>query len=568
MSDQIDIRSNSSSLALCLLLLILLTPVSIIIFIKSKSTPKGSRFILYLLIIILNLNIWYLLLSEFQYNNEKIIKQINSPLSESIYDFSFKSFKVPGYSFIEAGNEYSSKDFKCSQVQFEDTENIQSTRLFELNKKQDLKIFRDQINKLRNKRKIYDVCFQDGPNETEEEILNTKWFKFCGSSVWLSKYNVHFMVHRIVYTKNAHRNGPTISILAGQVFDKDWKELTGFKFPNSNLTFPTILPHYIDAGRRKEKNVLGSEDPRIILHEFINSQGEQDQEPMIVFNSRRTDINWNRAMHVYRPLHDSYKIVRLSINGKKRSFREKNWAPFMDPSAGTNNTINFVYNFNPLRVVQCDVLSGECNKISGPDFNKDANDNAGKLRGGTNIIQIDSKYLPEKVQDRLYWFGIARSHIESCGCLHELYRPHAFIMSRPKNSQNFTLDYVSSLIDFNISPEPWNDGEGVCSDGKSVLIPNSIAYWDALPSSNNNNDGSAIDYMGLTVSEADKTNRMIHMKGWLSHIYKILDGDRDTIKKHYNAEGFMESENLLLGECATNLAQDYCRKSEKLMKWD
>ncbi|RLV91104.1 Beta-mannosyltransferase 3 [Spathaspora sp. JA1] len=479
---------------------------------------------------------------------------VNSPISDMLFDLNYKTFKVPAYSFIESNKEMH-EEFECSEVQFQDNSNVQASTLFELNKPQDLKIIRDQVKELSKKRPIYKLCLQDSKELSEQEILDTKWFKFCGSSVWLDKYNVHFMVNRIVYTTTAHRNSPTVSMLAGQIFDNDWNEITNFTFPNSNLTFPTVLPHYIDPGEREIKNVLGAEDPRIILHEFVNDQGEQDQEPLIVFNSRRTNIRWNRAMHVYRPLHDSYKITMLNIKNKKRSFREKNWAPFIDSI--NENKINFVYNFNPLRIIRCELDSGECDKVSGPDFNKVANSNAGALRGGTNIVKVPENLLPEKLKQRSYWFGIARSHIDSCGCLHVVYRPHAFIMSRPQGSSNFTLDYVSSLIDFNINPETWNEGEGRCSDGKSVLIPNSIAYWNIDETTRG--EQIPTDYMGITFSEADKTNRIVHIKGWLAHILKTLDVEQQQLTKHYSDEDHVYYENQLLGECATYLAQEYCK---------
>ncbi|EGW34538.1 uncharacterized protein SPAPADRAFT_59969 [Spathaspora passalidarum NRRL Y-27907] len=553
------IHSSASSFHLAIA-----TAVSLALFAIYKFSAKGSRLIRILSLTLCLMVVNFLIALNNSYVEPSQLQPplLNSAVSDSLYDLNYKPFKVPAYSFIETHKELQN-DFKCSQVQFEDNSNVQASQLFELNQPEDLKRIRKQVKQLSKTRSIYNLCFQDN-DLSESEVLETKWFKFCGSSVWLDKYKVHFMVNRVVYTVAARRNSPTVSMLAGQVFDSDWNEIMDFRFPNSNLTFPTILPHYIDPGKRDIKNVLGAEDPRIILHEFTNNQGESDQEPIIVFNSRRSNIRWNRAMHIYRPLHDSYNIVMLNIKGKKRSFREKNWAPFMD--SVNENKINFVYNFNPLRIIQCDITSGQCEKVSGPDFNKNANDNAGKLRGGTNIVKIPPHFLPEKLQSRYYWFGIARSHIEGCGCLHEVYRPHAFIISRPKEGLNFTLDYVSSLIDFNINPEPWHEQEGRCSDGKSVLIPNSIAYWDIDSVTNSNSIPT--DYMGITFSEADKTNRIVHVKGWLSHILKTLDVDKHQLLHHYADEKHIYYENQLLGECATYLAQEYCQYSEKNMKWD
>ena len=68
--------------------------------------------------------------------------------------------------------------------------------------------------------------------------------------------------------------------------------------------------------------------------------------------------------------------------------------------------------------------------MSGPDFNDKSHENAGKLRGGTNLVEIPSQSLPKHLRSRKYWFGIARSHITDCGCVGELYRPHLILISQ------------------------------------------------------------------------------------------------------------------------------------------
>ncbi|EGW34540.1 uncharacterized protein SPAPADRAFT_54658 [Spathaspora passalidarum NRRL Y-27907] len=485
----------------------------------------------------------------------------NSPISANRSKLKFEKFKVPGYSFIETGEESTDSRFKCTQVEFHDDENLSATVATNLNNNDDLKFLRNQLKELSATKQEYRDFFVDKEDETEESILANKWWKFCGSAVWLEKYNVHFMVNRIVYSKDAVRSWPTISVLSGQVFDNDWNELTDFKFPNSDLKFPGILPHIIDQGPYHKLEILGAEDPRAVLHEFTNDQGELDQEPLIIFNALRTEIGWKRAMHVYRPLQDPYNITRLSINGLKPRLIEKNWAPFMDAEEGE---INFIYNFHPLRVLQCSVYTGECNKVSGPDFNKDPTKNAGKLRGGTNLVPIPASLLPKKLSHRKYWFGIGRSHTKDCGCVNELYRPHAFIISRPEDSLSFTLDYVSSLIDFNMRPETWNGGESICDDGKSVLIPNSISYWDIA---NTDSTEKPEDYMGITFSTADMHNKLVHVKGWLPHIYLVLDKLESQLIQHYADVDHTFIENKLLGECSTFLSEDYCEATSKLQSW-
>lgn len=125
------------------------------------------------------------------------------------------------------------------------------------------------------------------------------------------------------------------------------------------------------------------------------------------------------------------------------------------------------------------------------------------------------------LKHRTFWFGIGRSHINHCGCVKELYRPHAIIISKDRQGvdENYSLNYVSNLFDFNINPEPWTKGKSTCSDGKLVLIPNSLTYFNR-------------DYLGVTLSEADKTNKIVHTKGWLEYIQSILQGSVTLIDKN------------------------------------
>ncbi|KAK6456377.1 uncharacterized protein RJT20DRAFT_95907 [Scheffersomyces xylosifermentans] len=519
----------------------------------------------------LNFNIWYYFIysiievhSAYLAEEQPSFQLMNTPVNERITSLRFKDCRVPGYSFIEKGTD-NTDNFKCSNVRFFDDHTIKTTKPHVINQARDLKMIRDMAKKLYKSGEypILEKCFLDKEDEKEKDILRDKWFKFCGSSTWMDQYKVHFLVNRIVYSHKAHRNMPTISFVNAQVFDENWTEILDYKFPHSNLTFPSILPLQIDPNPSGKDEIMGTEDPRVILRKYIDPYtNEAHQEPVIIFNSRRTEINWKRAMHFHRPLTTPEKTVRMTIEGMKPRSREKNWAPFFDEDS---SSINFVYSFNPLRVLKCDLATGVCRKISGPDFQKQ---DVGALRGGTNIIRVPSSFLPRGVAKlREYWFGIARSHDDDCGCLHIVYRPHIFLISRDIGSSNYTLDYVSSLVDFNINAETWNPAlkNAKCKDGKNVLIPNSIAYWDTAPAGDNSDEPS--DIMGITISEADRTNKIIHVKGILKHIRTVLGGDLERIIEHYQETEHNGRENELLGGCATSLANDYCKKAQKDLKW-
>ncbi|CUM66046.1 uncharacterized protein PRCAT00003700001 [Priceomyces carsonii] len=520
------------------------------------------------LLLMMNLYVWSVIF-KYYFLGERMIR-INdtwisscSPINEQTLSRRFFKFRVPGYSFIE--RELSSSDvskfhFDCKDVLFVDT--LEATKKKALPTK--MKQTRDLAFNL-SKTTYPDAkfAFLDEDNEKEQAILRDKWGKFAGSSVWMSKYQVHFFVNRVVYSKTKQRNKPTISLLDIQLFDSQWDELANYELQTlqgSKLNFPSFLhiPVYKNA---KRLITMGAEDPRVVLRKFVNDRGQDDEEPVIIFNMRNAEISNKRAMHMIRPF-SSPEVIRLSLRDRRPRFREKNWAPFFDES--DQEHIYFVYNFNPLRIIKCLLSDGICDKIAGPKFlsvDADESKHVGPLRGGTDLIPIPHKVLPPSLHNRKFWFGIARSHNNKCSCLNEIYRPHGFIISKDVNQNDFSLDYVSSLIDFNIDTEPWDPYKTTCEDGKSVLIPNSIGYWDFMYDSSLD---IVSDVMGITLSEADRTNIIIHVKGTLAHILSALhatDSDsKDSVSKlnAHLSSADRNKENELLGECSTSLANRYC----------
>ncbi|CAK9436035.1 uncharacterized protein LODBEIA_P05990 [Lodderomyces beijingensis] len=582
-----------------------LTPISLYVILRLRRELKTDRRVTALaitcVIAILNLNLWYFATWSLWDMQLPVVDQQASALNDAIYDLQYSKFPVAGYAWGNHNRSSSDSGNTCDAISISNRSPVEASQALNLNSDEDIPRIRSQLREMSTSNAVYQLFFQAGKDETEANILRNKWFKFCGSAVWMSQHQVYFMVNRIIYAKSGRRSSPTISVLYAQVFNSEWQQLYDYKFPQSELNFPTILPHEIDVGERKEKAFIGSEDPRVILNQYHNVSNHLVQEPVIVFSARSSETNWSRAMHVYQPLRNPHKITRLYIRNKKRSFIEKNWAPFIDhhveaPDIDADwgnlgeNKINFIYNFSPLRIIKCDVTSGECNRISGPDFNREnANDNAGNLRGGTNIVAVPREYIPqtETTQGRKYWFGVARSHINDCGCVNELYRPHFFIMSCPSTSSSssqapFRLDYISSLVDFNVNPETWSteQGKSTCGDGKSVLIPNSIAYWGRRTTSGNSSGGGATreeDYMGITFSEADRTNKLIHVRGLLNYVHQILsgpvgerdddddddgDGGRDETKEE------IDEWNNVLGKCSTFDSSEYCKLAQEYLDWE
>lgn len=520
-------------------------------------------------LVISNINVW--LKFSNSYLSALPVKNLHleglSPVTRSLLWEKFNDFEFPAYSFIEEGvNQESIENLQCDNIKFTDI--MKSSSLYSI--AGDLKRVRNQALELsKSEYPIAKNCFMDKKEESEDDILREKWDKFCGSSVWLSKYEVHFFVNRVVYAHEKERSKPTISLIDIQIFDREWKELRDFKISLSNgevLKFPGLLKIDIDQNPKGKFSVMGPEDPRVVLRTFVNESGEKDEEPVIIFNMRRTDIRWRRAMHFYRPFNGN-NTIRLSLRDRAPRFREKNWAPFFDSMDSEN--IYFVYNFNPLRIVKCGLENGVCDKIFGPDFidtNADESEHVGALRGGTNLVPIPSELLPGHLKFRDYWFGIARSHNGACGCLNEIYRPHFFIISKDSETGRFIMDYVSGLLDFNIHPEPWNEMLSICEDGKSVLIPNSIGYWDFILSDHKKVEE---DFMVVTFSEADRTNKRIHIKGFWNHMLRALNSqgrNYESVMQYYMGDN-TEFVNGLLSNCSTSLAKKYCKTTAKSQNW-
>ncbi|EDK41097.2 hypothetical protein PGUG_05195 [Meyerozyma guilliermondii ATCC 6260] len=504
--------------------------------VKSKS--QLLTVVIAALIVCLNLQLWYRF-SESFHSSDTIANY-------SVLHAKLTSFNVTGYSFAEANSPKQIKDFQCDSVKFTDTLFVTEPTPFSSS----LKRIRDELSRIaQDDYPIAENCFLDKEGEDEKSILAHKWFHFCGSSVWLEKYQVHFMVSRVLYTHRGTRNKPTINMIYMQVFDKNWVEQFDVKLGDSDTAFPSILKVDIDQSPNTAKHrlaLMGPEDPRVSVREFYKD-GELQQEPVVIFNMRSTKIKWFRAMHMCRPLSDG-KTVRLSLRDRAPEFREKNWAPFFDKN--DPKKVFFVYNFNPLRIIGCSLDKGICDKLAGPEFGEDSKEHVGSLRGGTNLVPIPSEVLPESLQNRMYWFGIARSHSSQCGCLGEIYRPHLFIISKGEN--DYAMDYISSLVDFNIRTEPWNPSKSICDDGKSVLIPNSISYWDVGDE----------ERMGIVFSEADRTNKIIHVNGMMKHVLNVLNNGRNVETDE------RKKENALLGRCSTSKVAEYCESTAKKQHWN
>ncbi|ODV63768.1 glycosyltransferase family 91 protein [Ascoidea rubescens DSM 1968] len=438
--------------------------------------------------------------------------------------------------------------------------------------------------------------------KTEDQLVDANWYQYSGSSVFIKKLNINIMISRIAYSIIGVKNYPITSFLSVQLFDNNWNELN--YFPNNIIKdkFPTILniPFYYHTN--KGAKYFGPEDPRVILKpNFINNN--IDEEPVIIFNMDLGDeIDNIRAMHAYLPFQKH--LIHFQIIGETVKKKEKNWKPFIDEKdyldndhlieikyqIGVNSKfgyINFIYNISPLTILKCNLDNGLCLKTYQElaDINKNTNENneISVMRGGTNLFPIKGllrekfnnnlqEILKNKFERKDIWIGFAKTHLKNCGCGERIYRPHLFLFSK-ENSENkkYKIELISSSVDFNIEVLSWDEelpNDQACFSKFSVLMPNSVAYWDLV-----DNQYTEEDYMGITLSESDSNVIVIHVRGMLKYLLnslnkeetiyidKKLENDQDKGKKNEKKNNLLvEIESRKMVECVIEKAKRYCEE--------
>lgn len=269
----------------------------------------------------------------------------------------------------------------------------------------------------------------------EEDIIETFWYRFAGTSVWLEEYGIHLMVSRVLYSMEGVRDRPIISFVYAQAFDSSWTELEDVDLiiPDSHMkvTYPQFVP--IPTFHEPVKNQVtyyGPEDPRIVLRR--NSKGHL--EPIVIFNQKQREIfkkeegedengekgEWVgfeifRAMYVcflwqtqigklnVDPLATEYasqqysRIVELDRFHSEKKEAEKNWTPFFSyrerQKHGFDKAIYFVYSWDKFEVLKCDIPTSSDHSLCKLDYTMDK-DLIGQYRSGVlTDIQLKSRPL-------------------------------------------------------------------------------------------------------------------------------------------------------------------------------
>ena len=404
---------------------------------------------------------------------------------------------------------------------------------------------------------------------SETEIIEKRWFSFGTAAVWLKDEQCYVAYTRMIYSRYEDRGRSYISVIVGQTFDKDWNEIKGKRIPFRDVEMPKEVVQLIQSLKRKldvptncgifepgtdayetcvseinknrfsiEKKIEelldkysikyptvinipfvmrsrwnGPEDPHVILRE--DKDGE---EPIIVFN-----MNSHKGIkvHAMMPHRKIDPVVMFDIEGHKMKGFEKNWSPFFFPNRIQSNNqysgyIHFVYDYNPLQIIHCSLLTGKCKMVFhaetvGIDSN---NGYSGILRGGTQYVPLPN-ILP-KLENTNIWVGFAKGHVENCGCGARFYRPTLTVLVETNGI--YHLELVVPNIDFGKAVLGWNLKDTSCN-WYNVLSPSSISNWVIV-------DQDPItkqfeDYMTVTFSEADAISGRVTIRGLLNYILQV-----------------------------------------------
>lgn len=430
-------------------------------------------------------------------------------------------------------------------------------------------------------REIYPYIKDDIDLQIANGEINKHWYKLAGTSVWLEQYGVHFMISRIVYSSSGVRNIPQFSLTYAQVFDETWAELEEVSLvvpstfphhdlivgdtPFATLKYPQVLPvPTLHDPHHSHRRYYGPEDPRLLL---VKNNGYE--EPLIVFNAHhgkitqkvRTNefdenLHWEyyRSMFVCWPWqfqqgkrniqeladdttdHVTYlKVLELRRDGLPRVAIQKNWTPFIDfeerTQLGYDKYIYFVYRWSDLEILKCELQqdTSKCNFIYRMNKELDGEAPVGPLRGGTEMINVNSLVHDSGLSNRLQlpsgyqiWIGFARAHLKDCGCGKTMYRPNLVVIVKDGSNQ-YKIELISSFVSLDVTMIGWDldHPQQVCTEhGQSVFIPNGISSWSIRDFDDATNDFN--DYMTLTFSLSDVTIDSIQLKGVLKQVLAVL----------------------------------------------
>ncbi|EDK37957.2 hypothetical protein PGUG_02055 [Meyerozyma guilliermondii ATCC 6260] len=434
---------------------------------------------------------------------------------------------------------------------------------------------------------------EDIHEQISSNKLNRHWYKLAGSSVWLKEYGVHFMVSRVMYSPQGSKRRSPLSLTYAQIFDEKWNEIHNgelvFPYRGSGsdeeveytkMQFPSFLPvPFFHDFKYQGKRFYGAEDPRLLL---VKDEDGHD-EPLMVYNSHHRKIvdrqladetHMNVTLDSYRSMFMAWpfrsqkgkdvimgledprysdttyiKAVELRLDTKERIKTQKNWTPFIsevDRNQLYDENIYFVYRWDQLEVLRCPLTKftkegmSACRHVYRKE--KNPSSQVGPFRGGTQMLSLRSIMPSLKLpKDKEVWIGFARAHLKNCGCGRSMYRPNLAVITRVKGQ--FHVSHVGGFTSLNVASQGWGIAKYQCGPrDANVLIPNGLSSWIA--------EKGKEDTLTVTLSVADESVEMVHVKGLLNKLFEetsIIETGQD-----------IPNDNTVL-ECGVKASNDFCK---------
>lgn len=330
-----------------------------------------------------------------------------------------------------------------------------------------------------------------------------------GSAVWLKDYQLFLMANRLDFSSGGRKNIQTLGISL-ELYDKSWEELYDIDL---NVSYEKERKHFwriIKFPFIAEIGIFGGRDPRIFL--WKNYFG--NLEPVIFFN-----IN-NAKMYFYQIFSDDFR--EFTFRNRKKAKMEKNWVPI----ESNQNYFIMICSLDPLKISQCEIKTGICDVFQGSHL---PSSYIGPLRPGTSFIQ-----LPYLINGTKIYVAWARAHIKMKSLIQRFYRPNLIIFSK-NNNDKFNMISIGNFFDFGqiLNPDiviSWNQR-------MSVLLPNSIAYWDFYE-----------DIMVVNLHSQDLERRIVFVRGISDYILNLSKIWNYTLDVHE-----------MLIQCATNASIIYSK---------
>lgn len=440
---------------------------------------------------------------------------------------------------------------------------------------------------------------------TEEHILNKRWYAFGSASVWLESENCYVTYTRAYYSRRETKTAPYISIIYAQAYDKDWNELHGKRIFFRDVDIPQLVKDEIYQLEQEMQTNLdkciefdkddtlkiqscksdmkeinmpiqtkidqlynrysityptaldipifmahlynGPEDPHV-----VSRKDNEGEEPIIIFNMH---FFKGRRVHTFMPHRKNFNLIDLDIDDQQLKKMEKNWAPFIVPGTQKSNNkspgyINFVYDFSPLEILRCSLLTGHCKFLFKASTLGLDSKGTGLVRGGTQFVPLPD-IIPQ-VEGKNMWLGFTKSHVNACGCGDRFYRPALSVLIEENGI--YHLELVAPNIDFIEGALSWSLKDSKCG-GYNIISPSSIANWFVMGQDPHTKKFE--DYLVLTISEADAISRVTYFRGILNYILDIYK----TSAVYENFELKQDSKYMIekSSQCLDEQLKSYCK---------